>query len=172
MKKNKAIIIVLLVAAAALAVTGCWFCRHCHLIQRTAMLFRPSSRESGEFGLMARRGRILAADGSPLAYTERAWRFLVDPVVAEYQKIDSADCREAAHGLGVDESYMSASLARRDSRYVFLRDANGNDPAAAYFEKHRKWLRNSARRLAQRGFRERRAAFWPRTQTAGTIPRP
>lgn len=141
MKKSKATIIVLLVAAAASAAAGLWFCRRCHLIQRAAALFRPTGRESGEFGMTARRGRILAADGSPLAYTERAWRFLIDPVVAEHHKIDSADCREAAQGLGVEEPHMAASLARRDSRYIFLRDADGNDPAAAYFERNRKWLR-------------------------------
>ncbi|MBQ8124504.1 MAG: FtsW/RodA/SpoVE family cell cycle protein [Kiritimatiellae bacterium] len=33
---------------------------------------RPSDMEFGEFGLVPKRGRILAADGSPLAYTVRS----------------------------------------------------------------------------------------------------
>lgn len=101
---------------------------------------RPSDMVFGEFGLVAKRGRILAADGSPLAYTKRAWRFCVDPAVAVQHQIPSSRRIEIARGLGVSEECMEDSMARKDSRYVFLGEFDSDDPAADYFERNMEWL--------------------------------
>ena len=76
--------------------------------------------EFGEFGLTAKRGRILAADGSPLAYTVRAWRFYLDPRAADLSVYDTDCFREIAEGLGVPVQSLLAAYARNDRQNVFL----------------------------------------------------
>ena len=77
-----------LLAVVAIAVAPgrkCWSPR-CHIEFAEP---RPSDLAFGEFGLTAKRGRILAADGTPLAYTVRAWRFYLDPCAADLSVYDA-----------------------------------------------------------------------------------
>ena len=82
---------------------------------------RPSDMEFGEFGFIAKRGRILAADGSPLAYTVRAWRFYLDPCVPNVIRVFNKDSlTEIADGLGIPvknllEYYIRANKNFPDS---------------------------------------------------------
>ena len=99
---------------------------------------RPSDMEFGEFGLTAKRGRILAADGSPLAYTMRAWSFHADPHVPEAKVGDS--CRfvkEIAEGLGLDEEKVMEAYQNKKSRYIFLLEADDKSAANEWYVQHR-----------------------------------
>ena len=82
---------------------------------------RPSDMEFGEFGLTAKRGRILAADGSPLAYTVRKWRFYLDPCAADVSVYDKDCFREIAEGLGVPIQSLLEAYVRKDKENIFLR---------------------------------------------------
>ena len=76
---------------------------------------RPSDMEFGEFGLMAKRGRILAADGSPLACTVRKWRFYLDPCVTDVVFVlDKESITEIADGLGIPIKRLLAGYIRTD----------------------------------------------------------
>ena len=105
---------------------------------------RPPDIEFGEFGLVAKRGNILAADGSPLAYTERTWRFRLDPNVVENYRPGFPYCPfpdyDVAQGLGIPYEDLRAAYGRKESRYVFLMDAEEGDPAVAYFRNNWRWL--------------------------------
>ena len=82
-------------AAALLAVFGI------AVLSRRSRVFgepRPADGSFGEFGLPARRGRILAADGTPFAYTVRAWQFHLDPCVADRAVYEPERLREIAAG--------------------------------------------------------------------------
>ena len=81
---------------------------------------RPSDMEFGEFGLTAKRGRILASDGSPLAYTVRAWRFYLDPLAADLSVYDNDRFREIAEGLGIPVQSLLEAYARTNRRHAFL----------------------------------------------------
>lgn len=81
---------------------------------------RPSDMQFGEFGLVAKRGRILASDGSPLAYTVRAWRFYLDPISADLSVYDKDCFREIAEGLGVPAQSLLEAYVRNDRQNVFL----------------------------------------------------
>lgn len=136
-KQFNSIVIALVVTTALLAALGCWFCRHCHFFQRIAVSLRPSDMEFGEFGLMAKRGRILAADGSPLAYTVRKWRFHLDPEVAKFHGLDIQELsREIANGLDLEPGEVATAFSRK-SRYVFLAECGETNAANSWFESHR-----------------------------------
>lgn len=82
---------------------------------------RPSDMEFGEFGFAAKRGRILAADGSPLAYTVRKWGFYLDPCAADVSVYDKDCFREIAEGLGVPIQSLLEAYVRKDKENIFLR---------------------------------------------------
>ena len=144
MKKRNAMVVGLVAAMALLATMGCWFCWHYHLFHRAIVAFRGPDMEFGEFGLTAKRGQILAADGSPLAYTERGWRFSLDPAVSKFHRIPPTKIGEVARDLGVPENVVAEALAREDSRYIFLKEVGEDDSAVAYFGRNRKWLTRCA----------------------------
>ena len=99
---------------------------------------RPSDMEFGEFGLTAKRGRILGADGSPLAYTVRAWSFHADPHEPEVKVGDS--CRfvkEIAEGFGLDEEKVREVYQNKKSRYIFLTEVDDKSPANEWYVQHR-----------------------------------
>ena len=79
---------------------------------------RPSDLSFGEFGLTAKRGRILAADGSPLAHTVRAWRFYLDPFAADTAVFKAENIREIAEGLGVPAKDLLEAYSRSDSAFL------------------------------------------------------
>lgn len=81
---------------------------------------RPSNMEFGEFGLVAKRGRILASDGSPLAYTVRTWRFCLDPLAADLSVYDADRFREIAEGLGVPVQSLLEAYARNNRQNAFM----------------------------------------------------
>ena len=81
---------------------------------------RPSDMEFGEFGLAAKRGRILASDGSPLAHTVRTWRFCLDPLAADLSVYDKDCFREIAEGLGVPVQSLLEAYARSNGQNAFL----------------------------------------------------
>ena len=78
----------------------------------------PSDLSFGEFGLTAKRGRILAADGSTLAHTVRAWRFYLDPFAADTVVYKTEHIREIAEGLGVPAKDLLEAYARVDSAFL------------------------------------------------------
>ena len=81
---------------------------------------RPSDMEFGEFGLTARRGRILAADGSPLAYTVRKWRFYLDPCVPDVAlAFDKERLAAIADGLGVPVKRLLQGYIRTDGNIPY-----------------------------------------------------
>ncbi|MBO4286619.1 MAG: FtsW/RodA/SpoVE family cell cycle protein [Kiritimatiellae bacterium] len=133
-------------AAALLAILGI------ALLPGRARVFaepRPADATFGEFGLAAKRGRILAADGTPLAYTVRTWRFHLDPCAADPSFCDADRIREIADGLGIPsaalaESYNRKERVRNPSRYVFLAEVADDSPARAFFEKRQAWLTKQA----------------------------
>lgn len=132
--KRKTIVWLLALMAILLVGIGCWFCWHC---QR-----RPLDMESGEFGLVAKRGRILAADGSPLAYTVRKWSFHLDPEVAKFHGLDIQELsREIANGLELEPGDVASAFSGK-SRYVFLKDCGEDDAPNNWF-------------VSQRGFTKR-----------------
>ena len=99
---------------------------------------RPSDMEFGEFGLKAKRGRILAADGSSLAYTVRAWNFRVDPHVPEAKVGDPYRfVKEIAEGLGLDEEKVRTVYQNKKSRYIFLSEVDDKSPASEWYVQHR-----------------------------------
>ena len=76
---------------------------------------RPSDMEFGEFGLVAKRGRILAADSSPLAYTVRKWRFYLDPCAPDVAlAFDKESLAAIANGLGVSVKRLLQGYIRTD----------------------------------------------------------
>lgn len=82
---------------------------------------RPSDMEFGEFGLMAKRGSILAADCSELACSERGWRFYLDPCIAASPSVyDKEHFTEIAEGLGIPVATLLEGYARTDSNDLFL----------------------------------------------------
>ena len=81
---------------------------------------RPSDMEFGEFGLIAKRGRILAADGSPLAYTVRKWRFYLDPCIPDAVRVfDKESLMEIADGLGVPVRCLLEGYIRTDGNMPY-----------------------------------------------------
>ena len=94
---------------------------------------RPSDMEFGEFGLIAKRGRIIAADGSPLAYTERAWRFYLDPKAASIKLGSDNDIlMDISKGLDVPMSLLIESyvdLKEIDEYVQEVLSEIGNDPS-------------------------------------------
>lgn len=113
---------------------------------------RPLDMEFGEFGLIAKRGRILAADGSPLAYTVRKWSFHVDPCVPDaVGGLDRESLAEIADGLGVPVERLLECYVRTDgnsgvhqNRYIFLTEVEDGSPAAEYFDRRHRWLTKRA----------------------------
>lgn len=81
---------------------------------------RPSDLSFGEFGLTAKRGRILAADGTPLAYTVRAWRFYLDPCAADLSVYDKESFMEISEGLGVPMTTLLEGYIRSDANDAHL----------------------------------------------------
>ena len=129
-----------LFASVAIAVAPgrkCW-APDCHMDFAEP---RPPDLTFGEFGLQARRGRILAADGSPLAYTTRAWRFYLDPCAAMTTYFDEDDFVEIAEGLGIPLELLMDAYGRKDSRYIFLKEAMDGSDSASFFESRKSWLR-------------------------------
>ena len=84
---------------------------------------RPSDLSFGEFGLTAKRGRILAADGSPLAHTVRAWRFYLDPFAADTSVYKAEHIRGIAEGLGVPAKDLLEAYARVDNAFPLCCEA-------------------------------------------------
>lgn len=82
---------------------------------------RPSDMEFGDFGLMAKRGRILAADGTPIAYTVRAWRFYIDPCATDKSVYGEECLREISDGLGVAIESLLKSYVRIDDDESYSR---------------------------------------------------
>ena len=81
---------------------------------------RPSDMDFGEFGLVAKRGRILAADGSPLAYTVRKWRFYLDPCVPDVAlAFDKERLAAIADGLGVPVKRLLQGYIRTDGNIPY-----------------------------------------------------
>lgn len=81
---------------------------------------RPSDMEFGEFGLVAKRGRILAAGGSPLAYTVRRWRFYLDPCVADAVRVfDKESITEIADGLDIPVKRLLEGYVRTDGNIPY-----------------------------------------------------
>ena len=81
---------------------------------------RPSDMEFGEFGLMAKRGRILAADDSPLAYTVRKWRFNLDPCVPNVAHVfDKEGLSEIADGLDIPVRRLLEGYIRTDGNIPY-----------------------------------------------------
>ena len=81
---------------------------------------RPSDMEFGEFGLVAKRGRILAADGSFLAYTVRKWRFYLDPCVPDVAlAFDKERLAAIADGLGVPVKRLLQGYIRTDGNIPY-----------------------------------------------------
>ena len=81
---------------------------------------RPSDMEFGEFGLVAKRGRILAADDSALAYTVRKWRFYLDPCVPDAVRVfDKESITEIAEGLGVPAKRLLEGYIRTDGNIPY-----------------------------------------------------
>ena len=79
---------------------------------------RPSDLSFGEFGLTAKRGRILAADGSPLAHTVKAWRFYLDPFAADTSVYNAEHIRYIAEGLDIPAKDLLEAYARVDSAFL------------------------------------------------------
>lgn len=111
---------------------------------------RPPDLEFGEFGLVAKRGRIYAADGSLLAYTVRTWRYYLDPIAVS-QRATGKRCRsipcccpEIAQGLRIPEDELKAAYMRKGSRYVFLKEVEDGSVEAAYFERNQSLLTRAA----------------------------
>ena len=84
---------------------------------------RPSDMEFGEFGLTAKRGRILASDGFLLAHTVRAWRFYLDPFAADTSIYDAEQIRSISEGLGVPAKDLLEAYARVDSAFLLCCEA-------------------------------------------------
>ena len=81
---------------------------------------RPSDMEFGEFGLVAKRGRILAADGSLLAYTVRKWLFYLDPCVPDVAlAFDKERLAAIADGLGVPVKRLLQGYIRTDGNIPY-----------------------------------------------------
>ena len=81
---------------------------------------RPSDMEFGEFGLTAKRGRILAADGSPLAYMVRKWRFYLDPCVPDAVRVfDKESLTKIADGLGIPVRRLLEGYIRTDGNLPY-----------------------------------------------------
>jgi len=100
---------------------------------------RPSDMEFGEFGLVPKRGRILAADGSPLAYTVRSWSFHVDPRVPEAKTGDSCRFAEAvALGFRLNPNDVRDAYQNTQSRYVPIREADDKSPENDWYERNRR----------------------------------
>ncbi len=78
----------------------------------------------GEFGIGAKRGEILAADGSPLARSRKSFQVRLDPRMLRVQAGQSTqECyRVVADCLGLPEAFVSNQYARTDSRYIKLLD--------------------------------------------------
>ena len=108
-----------LLAVVAIAVAPgrkCWSPR-CHIEFAEP---RPSDVAFGEFGLTAKRGRILAADGTPLAYTVRAWRFYLDPCAADLSVYDAESFTDISEGLGVPMPSLLEGYIRTDANDAHL----------------------------------------------------
>ena len=108
-----------LLAVVAIAVASgreCW-APSCHIEFAEP---RPSDLSFGEFGLTAKRGRILAADGTPLAYTVRAWRFYLDPCTADLSVYDAESFTEISEGLGVPTPSLLEGYIRTDANDAHL----------------------------------------------------
>lgn len=137
MKKVKLAVWTTAFAAIALAAIGYWFC--CH-----------SDMTSGEFGLIAKRGRILAADGSPLAYTVRNWMFHVDPMAADIAALDIRTIQRISDGLDIPakvliDAYIPGDAAhggdtQTPRRYIYLKEALDGGRETQFFEENRIWL--------------------------------
>ena len=132
---------------ALAALTICVLALRCLHMQVENLKFaepRPSDMVFGEFGLTAKRGQILAANGTPLAYSERFWRLHLDPMVVQNYDPPWPHCPfpylDVAEALGIPEKELLAAYKREDSRYIFLKDMVDGSPAAVYFEKNRHWL--------------------------------
>ena len=112
---------VVFICGAWLAIAVLVFCTlalRCLYVEVENLKFaepRPSDMEFGEFGLVAKRGRILAADGSFLAYTVRKWRFYLDPCVPDVAlAFDKKGIAEIAHGLGIPVKRLLQGYIRTD----------------------------------------------------------
>ena len=111
---------------------------------------RPSDLTFGEFGLVPKRGRILAADGSTLAYTVRAWRYYLDPRAAGGSCRMAEVAGESAKGLDIPPAVLHEAYAGAKSqdeparRHIFLKEAADDSPAAKFFEARRDWLTKMA----------------------------
>lgn len=86
----------------------------------------PPLRRSdcGEFGTQAKRGDILAADGTALARSYEAIQVYLDPKVARMEAWASPqECyRTVAEVLGLQEGLVSNQYARTNSRFIKLVD--------------------------------------------------
>ena len=122
-------------AAAALIAVGWWLCGWQLLRTRE---WRDEEFEFAEFGPVTKRGRILAADGSPLAYTVRVWRFHVDPLIPERKTGFAIHyVKDVAEGLRLDELKVREAYLNKSSRYVFLADAEDGGPAHEWYVRNR-----------------------------------
>ena len=84
----------------------------------------PNTSDLGEFGIKAKRGEILAADGSLLARTRKGFQVRLDPRMLRVEAGQSTqECyRVVADCLGLPEAFVSNQYARTDSRYIKLLD--------------------------------------------------
>lgn len=105
---------------------------------------RPSVMEFGDFGLQARRGRIYAADMSPLAYSVRAWSYHLDPAISRREGHDFVNSTtQVALGLCLPLAEVEAAFREKRSRYVFLREAEEAHRANENYDEHASWFASS-----------------------------
>ena len=129
MNQSKTIIGVTLTCAVLLALMGCWFFWH--------RQSRPSDLQFGEFGLEAKRGSILAADGTSLAYTARAWRFYLDPAVMVHNSLDpDRFAKDVAEGLGLDVERVTELCRSGKSRYLLLCEVEDGSPSNVWYARN------------------------------------
>lgn len=78
----------------------------------------------GEFGTQAKRGEILAADGTALAHSCKIFHIHLDPKAArmEYWESPQECYRAVAECLGLSEAFVSNQYANTKSRYIKLVD--------------------------------------------------
>lgn len=84
----------------------------------------PKSSDFGEFGTQAKRGEILAADGTALAHSCKIFHIHLDPKAArmEYWESPQECYRAVAECLGLSEAFVSNQYANTKSRYIKLVD--------------------------------------------------
>ena len=84
----------------------------------------PRADDIGEFGTCAKRGVILAANGSVLARSYAATRIHLDPKSAKMKAWESPEeCYETvARTLGLSAEFVSKQYARTGSRFIKLVD--------------------------------------------------